>query len=532
LTGTESNPAISPDGKFAAFISDHDGTFDVWISQTSNGGLQNLTRGTIPDVRGPLRGIGFSGDSSEIWIAGKQGRRLQLLPLVGGPLRKNFLGEKAAEVAWSPKGDRIVYHLYDPGDAIFTAGADGNGAVSLLPAGPADEHRHYQVWSPDGRWIYFARGRPATREMDVWRIASTGGEPERLTSVDSDVSYPTPIGASTLLYVAHDKNGAGPWLWALDLRTKQSQRLNVGLEEYASLGGVGDGHRLVASVVNAKVGLSRVPILDRVATDADVEGFALQNARALAPRFGGDTLFYLSSRDGVDGLWGVRDGNATEIWRGADGALLSPAAISPDGLTVAIALRRNEKLQWHLVAADGTQLRPLSDAVDARGAASWSPDGKWLVTGGSDASGPGLFKMPTDGGAPVRIHAGPALDPVWSPDGALIAYEGANVFTNVPLAAVAPDGAAVKLPPITLRREGERLRFLPGGRGLVYMKNETLEQDFYLLDLATMQTRPLTHLTSVGAMRTFDITPDGKAIVFDRTQAKTDIVLIDLAQSN
>jgi Tol biopolymer transport system component len=140
--------------------------------------------------------------------------------------------------------------------------------------------------------------------------------------------------------------------------------------------------------------------------------------------------------------------------------------------------------------------------------------------------------MPTDGGAPIRIHTGPALDPVWSPDGALIAYEGANVFTNVPLAAVGPDGADVKLPAITLRREGERIRFLPGGRGLVYMKNETLEQDFYLLDLETMQTRALTHLTGSGAMRTFDVTPDGNAIVFDRTQVKTDIVLIDLAQTN
>ena len=58
--------------------------------------------------------------------------------------------------------------------------------------------------------------------MDLWRIASTGGEPERLTSVNSDVSFPTPIGADTLLYIAHDKGGAGPWLWTLNLDTKES----------------------------------------------------------------------------------------------------------------------------------------------------------------------------------------------------------------------------------------------------------------------------------------------------------------------
>jgi hypothetical protein len=31
------------------------------------------------------------------------------------------------------------------------------------------------------------------------------------------------------------------------------------------------------------------------------------------------------------------------------------------------------------------------------------------------------------------------------------------------------------------------------------------------------------------AMRTFDITPDGKQIVFDRERENSDIVLIDLA---
>ena len=528
FTGTESNPTISPDGKFAAFISDHDGPFDVWICQTSNGSLQNLTRGTVPDVRGPLRGIGFTGDGSEIWIAGKRGRRLQLLPLVGEPTRRNFLGDKAAEVVWSPKGDRLVYHLFESGDAMFTADADGATSRVLLPAGPPDEHRHFQTWSLDGRWIYFARGRATTREMDLWRIASTGGEPERLTSVNSDVSFPTPIGADTLLYIAHDKGGAGPWLWTLNLDTKESQRLTVGLEAYAALAGSSDGHRLVASVVNASAALWRVPILDRAATESDVQSYPLPNRRALAPRFGGTGLFYLSSRDAVDGLWSYRDGKATEIWRSADGALLSPAAVSRDGQTVAIALRRNEKVQWQVLGADGTQLRALSGAVNARGAASWSPDGKWLVTGGSDSGGPGLFKLPVDGGVPVRIYSGHALDPVWSPDGTLIVYEGANVFTNVPLAAIRPDGTAVELPAITLRREGERVRFLPGGRGLVYMQNETLAQDFHLLDLATMKMRQLTQLTNPAAMRTFDVTPDGMAIVFDRTQEHANIAVVDL----
>ena len=60
--------------------------------------------------------------------------------------------------------------------------------------------------------------------------------------------------------------------------------------------------------------------------------------------------------------------------------------------------------------------------------------------------------------------------------------------------------------------------YLPGQESL----------DFWLLDLASKTKRPLTHLSDRGALRTFDITPDGKYIVFDRSRENSDIVLIDL----
>ena len=54
-------------------------------------------------------------------------------------------------------------------------------------------------------------------------------------------------------------------------------------------------------------------------------------------------------------------------------------------------------------------------------------------------------------------------------------------------------------------------------------------QDFWLLDLKTMNTRRLTHLTHRAAMRTFDVAPDGpgKQIIFDRLRENSAVVLID-----
>jgi Tol biopolymer transport system component len=133
-----------------------------------------------------------------------------------------------------------------------------------------------------------------------------------------------------------------------------------------------------------------------------------------------------------------------------------------------------------------------------------------------------------DGGNPERIADGEALNPVWSPDGNLIVYAGAQVNVVAPLLAIHPDGDPVELPEITVFRAGERMRFLPDGSGLVYMRGLGPSQDFWLLDLATMKSRQLTQLDTTATMRTFDITPDGQRIVFDRLGEDSDIVLIEL----
>lgn len=526
--GGETNPAISADGKFVAFISDRSGTFDIWLIQSDGSSLANLTQGRIGDARAPLRAVGFSGDGSQVWSGGTPEKRLMLWPLIGGSPH-DFLDAHAAEVAWSPDGSQVVYHSWQPGDPTFVADRNGANQRQIVQNEPG-LHNHYPVWSTDGRWIYLVRGRPATEEMDLWRISPNGQKLEQLTHLATDVAYPTPINGRTLLFVAHSQDGAGPWLWAIDIQSRKVYRVSSGVEEYTAVTATADGRRLAASIVNPRAGLWSIPIAQAVVKEQNVEPFQLPTARAWAPRFAAGTLFYLSSRDGADGLWRYRDSQALEIWKGSEGALSAPAAVSADGQSVAFPLRRSGKQQMQVMAADGTQLRPLTDAVDVRGAASWSPDGKWIVAAGSDATGPGLFKLPVDAGPAVRIATGPFLDPVWSPRGDLIVYCGTQVFTAAPLLAVRPDGTPVNLPKIDVPREGERARFLPDGAGLVYMLGDTLAgQDFWLLDLSTMRSRRLSQLSSPAVMRTFDVTPDGKRIIFDRLQENSEIVLIDLA---
>jgi tricorn protease-like protein len=330
------------------------------------------------------------------------------------------------------------------------------------------------------------------------------------------------------LYTSPDQNGAGPWLWAFDTEHKAARRISSGLEVYTSVDASADGHRLAVTVANPTANLWSFPLLGRTVEEKEVQPYNLSSVRAYAPRFGGTSLFYLSSHGGGDGLWRYAEAQTLEIWRGADGALLEPAGVSIDGRQVAIILRKQGKRTLHVILSDGGNVRPLAPAIDVTGAASWSPDGKWLVAGGIDAKGPGLFKIPLESGEPQRLATGTATNPVWSPDGSAIVYTGPVVGPDGPLMIIRPDGSPLDMPEIRVRTGTEHYRFVPGRRELVYVPHsQVVKENFWLLDLDTRQTRRLANFDCHGN-RTFDITPDGKKIVFDRLRDNSDIVLIDL----
>jgi Tol biopolymer transport system component len=532
FAGAEDTGAISPDGRFVAFRSDRDGASDLFVKQIGAGPFVNLTNGAyVLPLSFGTRSVGFTADGSEPWIWDNRlggagtGARLRILPMLGGTARP-FLAEIAMNPSWSPDGRRVAYHTSDPGDPIFVAESSGADPRQLFVNTTPDGHNHFPTYSADGRWIYFVSGVFTTFEMDVWRIPDSGGTPERLTYHSSNVTYPTPIGGNVVLYLSPESDGSGPWLWALDVERKTTTRVSFGLERYTSLHASADGNTIVATVANPSASLWSFPLSDSVVGEPDLEPYPMPTVRALAPRFRGDSVFYLSSSGAGDGLWVSQDGEAREIWKGTGGSLANPAEVSPDGNWAALVLPRAGKLQLHLIAADGAELRPLAESIIATGAASFSPDGEWIVMGGRDTDGPGLFKIPVSGEAPIRLASGPAFNPVWSPKGDLLVYAGPSPAGLTPLLAVRPDGAPVDWPEIQVRTGGPRMRFVPDGTGLVYME-ETMGP-FRLLDLATGQTRDLARLTRRARTLTFDVTPSGNRIVFDRLQDNSDIVVIEL----
>jgi len=535
FAGSEVDATISADGRFVAFLADRDSVFDAFVAPVGGEQFTNLTNGRLPQLfNEDVRNVGFTSDASDVWLRVADITSPASVSLVGarGGALRPFL-KTAVMAVWSPDGSKVAYHETVPGDPIWVAERDGTNARRVFVAEPG-VHCHHLAWSPDGRHLYFVMGIPPG-EMDVWRIPSSGGAAERITRHQSRVANPTPLDDRTLVYTATADDGTGPWLYTLDLQERVPHRVSTGVEHYLSVAAsaaTGRGaRRLVATVSNPSAQLWSAPIAGTVASERELQPIRLPTARAAAPRFASDSsLTYLASRGGADGLWRLTGSVATELWKSTRGAVMGASSISPDGKRICFPVRRSGRSTLHCTALDGTDERVLAESLDVRGAPSWSPDGKWIAVAAREGRGQRVYKVPSTGGAPVRLVDSVSSNPVWSPDGSYVLYSGTPRARSVPVKAVTPDGRALPFPRLTVDRVGDSYRFLPDGKRIVVKLGGFRQQDFWLLDVATGTTRRLTALRPGESLQRFDVSPDGSRIVFERVRENSDIVLIDLAK--
>jgi Tol biopolymer transport system component len=531
--GLEQAAAVSRDGHLVAFLSDRDGYTDVWVTQVGSGEFHNLTHGSAPGLANPsIRTLGFSPDGSLVtfWLrraGGANGGDISVwaVPTLGGEPRPYLEG--VAEFDWTHDGSRLAYHTPGPGDPLFVS--DGNLRPESRPIfiSSAGLHSHFPLWAPDGAFIYFVQGRLPDK-LNIWRIRPAGGTPERITSHMGRVSHPVLLDQRTLMYLAGDPDGSGPWLYSMDVEHRIPHRLTSGLDRYTSLAASADGRRLVATLATPRRTLWRLHFDDSLTKVSAPAQISLTTSTGFSPRLGPNYLLYVSATGTGESIWKLANGTATELWSGQGAQIFGGPAIAPDGRNIAFSIRQHGQTLLYVMQADGTNARVVADSLDLQGAPAWAPDGQSITSAADDHGVPHLFRVPIDGRSPASFVREYSLDPAWAPDGSLLVYSGPDIGTTFSVKAVTADAAPHALPALSLTRGARHLAFRPGGEALVLLRGEIQHKDLWLINLKTGAQQQLTNLPPDFAIRDFDVSPDGREVVLERVQERSDVVLLDL----
>ena len=532
--GIEQSATISRDGRFVAFLSDRDGPMDVWVTQVGVGQFYNLTHGSVRELVNPwARTLGFSPDGTLVtfWTrksdaSGGSSVGVWAVPVLGGPPRPYL--EAGVELDWSADGARLAYHTAGAGDPLFVRDSAQPAEARQIFSAPAGQHSHFLTWSPDQAFVYFVQGSLPDR-MDVWRIRPTGGKPERITNHDSLVSHPVFLDSRTLLYLASDADGSGPWIASLDVERRVSRRVSFGIDRYTSLAASADGRRVVATLASPKGALWRVPVSGARAAMSAARRIPLNTGSGSSPRFGAGQLLYVSSRSTGDSIWKLQGETASEVWSAPDARIVGAPAVARDGSRIAFSVRRNGQTSLWVANADGTDARTLATSLELQGRpgldAGWSSRHRGCRHGRHPAS---RQRCPSTAARRVPWPSEYSVDPTWSPDGELVVFSGPDIGTTFEVQARKADGSPYPMPRLTLTRGARHLAFLPGRRSLVVLRGELQHKNLWLIDLATGAEQQLTDLAPDFTVRDFDISPDGREIVLEQVQQHSDIVLLEI----
>jgi Tol biopolymer transport system component len=538
----EFGPAISPDGKWIAYLSDARGATDVWVKFIAGGEPRNLTAELDLSIQaldyvGGLQ-LSPAGDLIAFSAAPRGSRSVDYsswvipAPLGGAPRRVLERGKQG--LTWSPDGGRIAYMGVggSAGDTVWIANSDGQQPRQIVEARGA-RHTHWVRWSHDGQYVYFNYGPQSlnTEPTEIFRVPSAGGTPEPVVRSSRRALFPFPDPGGRGLFYAGNPDTVETGLWWRDLSSGRDYRLINGVGEYGAPSVSADGSRLVATVTTTQSYIARVdlaaagpptlqPMSDPLSGDVD-PSWSVDGTRVV----------FSSARGGDRNIWMARSDFSNPVPLTVGTAIDERPVFAPDGTEVAFVSERGGRRGVWLVTLDGRAPRLLASA-DVVGQISWSRDGRTLVCALAGDARPNLATIARDSGQlrPLTVP-GAATVPIWSPREDVIAYLETRPDGGADVRFIHPNGApaAFPLPPDAARFPGNlELAWSPDGRRLARAAVPGTERgSIWLIDPTPGASRQLVQLPAATQLRGLSWTPDGSALTIGVVTRTGDIMLAE-----
>lgn len=420
FAGVEAQPSLSPDGRSVAFVSDHDGQFDIWMGLVVGGSLVRITNDSNLETRprwspdGTKIAYGRLNEDGlwDIWV----------VPALGGVARKILAN--ATEPAWSPDGRSLAYANLSTNTIWICEATGGNPHQVTQPEVPLANHRQ-PAYSRDARQLAFVRRRALGGPYgELATVELATGKVRHLTDDGALVLSPAWPPDGEYIYFASSRGGATN-IWKIPARGGSPEQATAGQGDDMDPDVSADGKRIVFSTHRMNINLAELTLDSK--DGRNLKWLTSDSARSeVAPAYSpdGKRIAYFTARKGADSefIWVMNaDGSEPVQVAGDDRSITVWPRWARDGQSLVFTARGRGlagKGEIRRAALDGSAQQRLlvTDPRDNYG--DVGPDGRLVLTA-ADAE-THIFDPASN--QDQKLEGIRGLVQRWSPDGQAFAY--------------------------------------------------------------------------------------------------------------
>jgi eukaryotic-like serine/threonine-protein kinase len=535
-TGNIMDVAISPDGKYAAYVMVEGGKQGLWVKQVS---IANNIRLVAPNDA-HYQDVTFSRDGDYIYYvryeANAKDGKLFRVPALGGSVSE-LKNDVDSGIGFSQDGKQFAFVRSNPdkGEDILMIANAQSGEEKQIASRKFPEHFSVlatPAWSPDGTTVTAVT---QTSDENGFYLKIDGFDPTSLATKSMSPHRWLEVNAMSwladgtgLVISAQESTSAFYRLWLLTYPGPQERMITNDVNDY------------LAASVSATIPPTLLSVQRQTLTNIwlspknDITHPVQLTSGAgmffdLCWTYDGKIL-YASDASGNADIWEMNgDGsNPRQLTAGA-GRNYAPV-ISPDGRYIVFHSNRSGRWQlWRMDRDGGNQIQLTSDTEESNWP-EFSRDGRTLYFEHVNSGVPTLWKMSIDGGKPEQVTTNLALRPATSPDGKSLAYWQRDQRPNAPwrialMPLDQPTGQTKYFDvPQSIANGQSALQISPDQTSILFIDYRNGVSNLMSQPLNGGPTEQLTNFTK-EQFYSFDLSTDGRLIV-SRGIRTTDAVLI------
>src|SRR5215204_477399 len=431
--------AISPDGKYVAYVTGESGKESLWLRQVDINSNAQL----IAPREGRYLGVAFSPDGNYVYFGYAESARndagqIYRLPVlgIGAAAMRVELQEGLPSLSRDRK--RIAFIRFDreaQTDLLILANADGSGE-QVIGTRKWPQRFGWDVlwrpeWSTDDQTLMLPvissdpsyTGDTAANYLVTLLEKDVASGAERTIPLSAqkfdEVGRVTVYAdGNGVIMLAKAHGAAFVQIWQL-FRDGSQRTVTSDLSDYRELGLRADGTALITVQTQT---LSRLWLLRK--NDSKPVPIGSGTSRyydlSTAPD---DKILYASDASGIADIFEIAATGGDERPLTSAGGRNYAPVVSPDNRYVVFHSNRSGVFQIWRIDRDGSSPRQLTFEVSESTWPTFSPDGRWILFQHADPDHPNsLWRVSIDGGAPEQVTDGIAIRPAVSPDGKFVAF--------------------------------------------------------------------------------------------------------------